>query len=592
MAPSRKCPICSSTQWRKDSASGMVACGEGHVLQNYRTESGDAEDYGAHTMKKRTLRSTRKNKQNTSRADPELYHGERARFHYYLCLQVLLRKQIAALTTLWNLPPEFEIICRDLWVLHLNLLPSPPPAETFYHTEEMKGGSTAAEAKTHEVPRGGADGPRNGDPKQRSQEDSDSGSSSEEDKTDRDLEDLLQEDSEDSSTDDEIARADSTRLRKKSFTSGSGPFVDRSDRPGNTIAVLVLACWTIRLPVMYMDFINAIENHSIPYLDNIRLLPEPLTRHLTKHAIQALSPHHAPKTSLLHRLASRLANRLYSNFSVSIPELNAAPVLWRAVRQCFCGTPMLYLLTKQLSRALSLPISLHQLQTPSHCGDEMGAFGKHGYDNIPPEAAIVGAVIIALKLVYGLDGMKRLPRDMEDAAYVFPDVNEFLGAVKQANCADQFINSHPFSARIPVSVGDLNDATLDKYLDFCEKVLVGPQGNEQRILDNYFPLTNGSAEDGWIAGIIDPMTNTLSSMEMSADGSGVLRSGESYTIYHSADILGNLPSDLDLLITRASRWAGVGRDDLCGAVERYERRLVRWWHTERQREGKRRGDDA
>jgi hypothetical protein len=38
-----------------------------------------------------------------------VYHGERARFHYYQCLQLVLRKQIAALVTLWDLPPEFEV---------------------------------------------------------------------------------------------------------------------------------------------------------------------------------------------------------------------------------------------------------------------------------------------------------------------------------------------------------------------------------------------------------------------------------------------------------------------------------------------------
>ena len=36
---------------------------------------------------------------------------------------------------------------------------------------------------------------------------------------------------------------------------------------------------------------SAIENHSIPYLDYVRLLPPSLARHLTKHAVQALSPH-------------------------------------------------------------------------------------------------------------------------------------------------------------------------------------------------------------------------------------------------------------------------------------------------------------
>lgn len=38
-----------------------------------------------------------------------VYHGERARYHYFQCLQLLLRMQIAALTKIWKLPPEFEV---------------------------------------------------------------------------------------------------------------------------------------------------------------------------------------------------------------------------------------------------------------------------------------------------------------------------------------------------------------------------------------------------------------------------------------------------------------------------------------------------
>jgi len=39
----------------------------------------------------------------------QVYHGARARYHYFQCLQLLLRKQVVALTILWNLPPEFEV---------------------------------------------------------------------------------------------------------------------------------------------------------------------------------------------------------------------------------------------------------------------------------------------------------------------------------------------------------------------------------------------------------------------------------------------------------------------------------------------------
>lgn len=39
----------------------------------------------------------------------EVYHGERARYLYFQCLQVLLRMQIETLVELWRLPAEFEV---------------------------------------------------------------------------------------------------------------------------------------------------------------------------------------------------------------------------------------------------------------------------------------------------------------------------------------------------------------------------------------------------------------------------------------------------------------------------------------------------
>lgn len=104
---------------------------------------------------------------------------------------------------------------------------------------------------------------------------------------------------------------------------------------------------------------------------------------------------------------------------------------------------------------------------------------------------------------------------------------------------------------------------------------------EQRVLDNYFPLTNEGRQQGAVGK--DLMTNALPSIKVNHDKPGILRPGESYTIYHSDDILGNLVPDLDVLMERASRWAGVSCDYLCTVVERYERRLVRWWHTERRK---------
>ncbi|KAF9534239.1 hypothetical protein CPB83DRAFT_324010 [Crepidotus variabilis] len=128
MAPKRrKCPICGSKRWHKEPSSGLVACSEGHILQNYRNETTEITEVGPHAMKKRTLKSGKEKKVKMSKRDPKLYHGARARTHYFICLQLILRKQIKVLIELWGLPDEFEVICKDLWTLHIASLANPIP---------------------------------------------------------------------------------------------------------------------------------------------------------------------------------------------------------------------------------------------------------------------------------------------------------------------------------------------------------------------------------------------------------------------------------------------------------------------------------
>lgn len=59
--------------------------------------------------------------------------------------------------------------------------------------------------------------------------------------------------------------------------------------------------------------------------------------------------------------------------------------------------------------------------------------------------------------------------------------------------------------------------------------------------------------------------------------------GEGYTIYNTQDVLGTVPEDYALVVGRAARWTGVDEEYIYGVVERYERRLVRWWDGMRRR---------
>ena len=67
------------------------------------------------------------------------------------------------------------------------------------------------------------------------------------------------------------------------------------------------------------------------------------------------------------------------------------------------------------------------------------------------------------------------------------------------------------------------------------------------------------------------------------DAEDAVLPGQSYTIFSALDVLGTLPEEYELVVSRASRWAGVPGQYLSSVVENFERRVVRWWEGEKRR---------
>ncbi|CDO75565.1 hypothetical protein BN946_scf184858.g5 [Trametes cinnabarina] len=602
MAPRRRCPVCGSKQWHKEATSGLITCSEGHVLQNYRNETREVSELGPHAVRKRTLKSGRRKKERQSKADPRLYHGERARFHYFQCLQVILRMQVSTLVRLWELPPEFEIICRDIWALNLSLLPNPPSPEPLLHEQDTVGDAkqrTKGESTSGRSPSPDEVGEnddrtdredRDQDPAQSSSSSSSSDSESESnfgsDGPDKDseLEELMRENSETpSSEEDELEstpRPKAPARKRKHRTFG------QYDAPASTVSCLVLACWTLRLPIMYMDFVKLIESYDLPYLDPLRLLPGNMTRHLRKHTVQALSPHYPPSPLHLHRLASRLARLMYAKYDIYTPEMNAAPILWKAVRN-LQGTPTLYILTKRIARVISIPLTLHRSLAPALAREKKRDPAFHKQDSVVPEVALIAVVIVIMKLVYGLDGLPRHPREKDDPACALPMPSELIRAIRAAEEANEATRP-PYSTDNHISALDMDEKLLDEYLTFCEKALLPredrlPTGN---VTTNYFPLS----EERRLSPVLlahdkdEPSAEPVMSAVPFDDRPDGLKPGQDYHIYNAQDILGTVPKDLELVVACAAQWSGVDRDYVLGVVERFERRVLRWLESVKRKE--------
>ena len=56
---------------------------------------------------------------------------------------------------------------------------------------------------------------------------------------------------------------------------------------------------------------------------------------------------------------------------------------------------------------LSLSLALHHTLSPRVALVKDEDLDSHKYDNVPPELALFVAVVVVLKMVYGLDGQTR-----------------------------------------------------------------------------------------------------------------------------------------------------------------------------------------
>jgi RNA polymerase I-specific transcription initiation factor RRN7 len=129
-------------------------------------------------------------------------------------------------------------------------------------------------------------------------------------------------------------------------------------------------------------------------------------------------------------------------------------------------TAVLYNLGKTVAHVLSLPLALHHSLAPNlvHLKDDDP--DSHKYDDVPPELALLVAVLIVLKMVYGFDGRRRcvggqaaskwmtgtkslpirLPRNGIDPACALPRMEDFLLVVKNMNEAHTKSKEGLFSA--------------------------------------------------------------------------------------------------------------------------------------------------
>lgn len=494
-------------------------------------------------MRHRYIRKIRENVSGPQK-DEIRYYGPQARYLYFETLQLILRMQISFLMKEWNLPADFELICRDIWSLHLNLSRRPPQPEPYLVRQDGI------------IPQDNVERAEDGNEGEGEKENSSPELDQDKDKKaqEGELTDLLKDMSEFESSDEE-ENPDGTDFIDATH---SARYNLRNDveTPAGNIAVLTVACWLIRVPVMYIDFIRLIEAYKLPYLEAVRLLPEGMTRHLSQASKNNLSPSNPPSVSGLHAVTSRLARNVWTKHGIHVAEMNMSWVLWRIVKR-MGGDSTIYRMAKMMAVELNLPLTLNPRLAPELIREGRVHGRRMNSDNSPAEVSLMAAVILVLKLKY--DFTKIASDDAEGERIAIPTGEENQDPVF-LNCGKE------------IAMNELDDEEMDGYLDFCEVALLGRR-KEDKTVGEFFPRPRAKKDK---ATRVSPESTTAT-----RPAAGIIwltdrNVAGRISIFHFADSGGTLPEPFLGVLGVAARFVGVRLEELGRVVEQFERRLVRF----------------
>ncbi|WVR05321.1 hypothetical protein IAU60_002335 [Kwoniella sp. DSM 27419] len=612
----KACSVCGSRKWRKDKVTGSAVCEEGHVRQDYRSETMVTEPTGGpsfHLVKRKTGRKEKGYTQRElGRKNPDFYHGQEAEYLRMQGLQIMLRLQVQALSKLWSLPDTLETIVRDLWAyqLAISTLPSvPEPSRRSRSPTPPQAQTNSRQADAvPDIEMANGEDDKSGSSDNGSENDKHDSTGSEPD-ADSEIEaEMLQRIEEDS----DQSKGEGSDVEDGDRTLGvedgkNGWRRRRLLRVSDTLVTLMVGLWILRVPVMAADLEDLINNSTLPYIDfaNTTYLSDEMKKHMNGHVSIALSPLRSPSASTLHRACKKFARQLDMRFGIVIPEINIHPVAWRIV-SALGGTPTTYVQTVQLMTVLDLNMSLLEREIETirrrrarrsgksrrfsmDDSDEDDSGGNprkmESYektikylDTVAPELAIAATWVIVLKMTYGLDTVPRQALLQTDPLIGLADgpswMKELRARVGNGVLRRTVADLKPYD-HINMDVDD-----LDAFLDRCQHALLDHRPELPDASPFPLPASQAASEtiitpnswDAFHAQVptmghqpLDTATNTNKALP--------LMPGEKVRSYLSSEPLLGMSSDLEVVLQAASEVVGWDRSELLHGMEHLERKM-------------------
>ncbi|KAJ2386899.1 hypothetical protein GGI05_004240, partial [Coemansia sp. RSA 2603] len=469
-ADKRRCPICGTSRLRT-RGDGRVMCKNGHE------QAGMVEEVAEAMADSTTRRHTKVIRRGSKRqlARQRRLYGHNARFLVIQTMQCILKMQVNALVTQLGVPGSFADVVKKLWLMYISkieavdTLGEKPKESTIASQQASNPGAntsinddTNTDAITTAI--SVAEALYGQHSSQRTTVDSQGQSDSRYIDNDDDLElglvndsltSLLQAIDEDIARDElemaelaeqnnlEEERENATaqqqemdidentlepnfeNLRIESQTSFRPKKHYSNDRLVSHIeefvhleylpAILYLAFVWMRLPVMHADMLRLMGEERIPYASAHQLLPESIVSRLGKGFMAMFVPHFTPTIERFQATVRGFESFYRKHYSLVFAPIDGPVLVLSFLKRLGIGIA----LYEPVMRLLELT-----------GGNTLSVRRKNGKRK--PEVRVLAAIVVMLKLHYGLDEIERQqPAADENGCINLPPLTEFLSQWRQ-----------------------------------------------------------------------------------------------------------------------------------------------------------------
>lgn len=361
----------------------------------------------------------------------------------------------------------------------------------------------------------------------------------------------------------------------------------------DALALCYLGMITLRLPMTLGDLYQAATKGDIVYLRAIKQIPVPMKERLPAQYHAALDPRSLLKPDRLQNAVINLDIAYSRDFGVVFPSLNHPLLLLRYMKEL--ALPLeIYPAVRRLAHLVSYTFSY-----PTNMERQLRVTDF-------PENQFASLVIVATKLFYPFDDLKRYPHTPTEPAAAQMDWKAWIRLTKEAQAKEKLPGKLSYEDAMKTKESDvfaMDDMDMDQYLDWYQRTWADEDVRDQdkdaefrRAMSSMFPIDSGAQQASVpatddaqqskmekvkaVQGALKPR-RVITEEEAEEYQREINRPGSKYKQYrHESD----LPEHAKAFYEAVAKLTGVSLNTLVQAVFLTERKLQKWVDAERRKE--------